>query len=106
MSAALIAPSALERIRRRFPEMAVGAGTVVTREQAQRCLDLGVSFAVAPGFNPETVRLFAQAGIGVALVEGAAHAGRAGDGLPIAGGACNAVGHQRQHGLPLRFGAK
>jgi 2-dehydro-3-deoxyphosphogluconate aldolase/(4S)-4-hydroxy-2-oxoglutarate aldolase len=57
------ATAALGRMIRRFPEMAVGAGTVVTREQAQRCLDLGVSFAVAPGFNPETVRLFQQAGV-------------------------------------------
>jgi len=55
--------AALERILRRFPEMLVGAGTVVTREQAERCLDLGVSFGVAPGFNPETVRLFQQAGV-------------------------------------------
>ncbi len=54
---------ALERIVRRFPEMLVGAGTVVTREQARRCLDLGVSFGVAPGFNPETVRLFAEGGV-------------------------------------------
>jgi|CXWL01.1.fsa_nt_gi 2-dehydro-3-deoxyphosphogluconate aldolase/(4S)-4-hydroxy-2-oxoglutarate aldolase len=52
------APLALERIRRAFPEMLAGAGTVVTPEQARRCLDLGVSFAVAPGFNGEIVRLF------------------------------------------------
>ena len=57
------AVAALGRIVRRFPEMLVGAGTVVTPEQAQTCLDLGVSFAVAPGFNPETVRRFAQAGV-------------------------------------------
>ena len=54
------APAALARIIRAFPEMLVGAGTVVTREQAQRCVDLGVSFGVAPGFNPETVRLFQE----------------------------------------------
>jgi len=52
------APDALARIISAFPEMLVGAGTVVTREQARQCLDLGVSFGVAPGFNPETVRLF------------------------------------------------
>jgi 2-dehydro-3-deoxyphosphogluconate aldolase/(4S)-4-hydroxy-2-oxoglutarate aldolase len=57
------APAALERILRRFPEMLVGAGTVVTREQARRCLDLGVSFAVAPGFNAETLRLFVEGGV-------------------------------------------
>ena len=52
------APAALARIIRFFPQMLVGAGTVVTREQAQECVDLGVSFGVAPGCNPETVRLF------------------------------------------------
>ena len=57
------APAALGRILRKFPEMLVGAGTVVTQEQAQRCLDLGVSFGVAPGFNPATVGLFAHAGV-------------------------------------------
>jgi 2-dehydro-3-deoxyphosphogluconate aldolase/(4S)-4-hydroxy-2-oxoglutarate aldolase len=57
------APAALARIIRTFPEMLAGAGTVVTREQAQRCVDLGVLFGVAPGFNPETVRLFQGNGI-------------------------------------------
>jgi 2-dehydro-3-deoxyphosphogluconate aldolase/(4S)-4-hydroxy-2-oxoglutarate aldolase len=55
--------AALDRLLRRFPELLVGAGTVVTPEQARRCLELGVSFGVAPGFNPETVRLFVQAGV-------------------------------------------
>ena len=54
------AVAALGRILGSFPEMLVGAGTVVTPEQARQCLDLGVSFGVAPGFNPETVRLFAE----------------------------------------------
>jgi 2-dehydro-3-deoxyphosphogluconate aldolase / (4S)-4-hydroxy-2-oxoglutarate aldolase len=57
------APAALARIIRRFPEMLVGAGTVVTQEQAERCVDLGVSFAVAPGFNPETLRRFERSGV-------------------------------------------
>jgi 2-dehydro-3-deoxyphosphogluconate aldolase/(4S)-4-hydroxy-2-oxoglutarate aldolase len=57
------APAALTRIIRAFPEMLVGAGTVVTREQARQCLDLGVSFGVAPGFNPETLRLFQEGGV-------------------------------------------
>jgi 2-dehydro-3-deoxyphosphogluconate aldolase/(4S)-4-hydroxy-2-oxoglutarate aldolase len=57
------APAALVRIIRTFPEMLVGAGTVVTREQARRCVDLGVSFGVAPGFNPGTVRVFQENGV-------------------------------------------
>lgn len=54
------APEALARILRRFPDMLVGAGTVVTAEQARHCLDLGVSFGVAPGFNPATLRAFQE----------------------------------------------
>lgn len=57
------APEALERIIRSFPEMLVGAGTVVTREQVKLCLDLGVGFGVAPGLNPETVHLFQSSGV-------------------------------------------
>ncbi|MGH7341264.1 MAG: bifunctional 4-hydroxy-2-oxoglutarate aldolase/2-dehydro-3-deoxy-phosphogluconate aldolase, partial [Candidatus Rokuibacteriota bacterium] len=57
------APAALARILRNYPEMLVGAGTVVTPEQARRSLDLGVAFGVAPGFNPVTVRLFEQSGV-------------------------------------------
>lgn len=33
----------------------VGAGTVHSAEQAQRVVDLGAKFVVAPGFNPKTV---------------------------------------------------
>lgn len=57
------ATAALAQIILRFPEMTVGAGTVVTVEQAQRCLDLGVSFGVAPGFNPVTVLRFRERGV-------------------------------------------
>ena len=57
------APAALARIISALPEMLVGAGTVVTREQAERCVDLGISFAVAPGCNPETVNFFQSNGV-------------------------------------------
>ena len=57
------APEAVARILRACPEMVVGAGTVVTEDQAKRCLDLGVSFGVAPGFNPATVGRFQEHGI-------------------------------------------
>lgn len=54
------AGEAIESIRKNFPEMLVGAGTVVTSEQAQRAIDAGVSFGLAPGLNPETVKFFQQ----------------------------------------------
>lgn len=56
------APEALRRIKKSFPEMLVGAGTVVTPDQAKMCIDTGVSFGLAPGLNPETVRFFQAAG--------------------------------------------
>ena len=52
------APEALARIKKAFPEMLLGAGTVVTSDQAKMCIDTGVSFGLAPGLNPDTVRFF------------------------------------------------
>lgn len=52
------APEALKRIKKVFPEMLVGAGTVVTPDQAKMCIDTGVSFGLAPGLNPEIVKIF------------------------------------------------
>jgi 2-dehydro-3-deoxyphosphogluconate aldolase / (4S)-4-hydroxy-2-oxoglutarate aldolase len=54
------APEALRRIKKAFPEMMVGAGTVVTPDQAKMCIDTGVSFGLAPGLNPDTVRYFQE----------------------------------------------
>ena len=52
---------AIERIRKSVPDMIVGAGTVVTGEQAKRAIDLGVAFGVAPGLNETTLDLFSSA---------------------------------------------
>ena len=38
------------------PEMCVGAGTVLTVDQADRAMAAGASFIVAPGFDEEVVR--------------------------------------------------
>ncbi|NLX25222.1 MAG: bifunctional 4-hydroxy-2-oxoglutarate aldolase/2-dehydro-3-deoxy-phosphogluconate aldolase [Lentisphaerae bacterium] len=54
------APEALARIKKAFPEMLLGAGTVVTSAQAQMCIDTGVSFGLAPGLNPDTVEFFQE----------------------------------------------
>lgn len=51
-------PNALEAIARmagECPEMLVGAGTVLTPQQAARAREAGVRFIVAPGFNPAVV---------------------------------------------------
>lgn len=46
---------AIRTISREVPEMLVGAGTVLTREQVDRALAAGAQFIVSPGFNPDTV---------------------------------------------------
>jgi len=38
-----------------FPNMLVGAGTVITKEQVDRAIDAGAKFIVSPGFDPEIV---------------------------------------------------
>lgn len=42
---------AIELISRELPEMLIGAGTVLTTEQAQMVKDAGGQFAVSPGLN-------------------------------------------------------
>ncbi|MDO4438595.1 MAG: bifunctional 4-hydroxy-2-oxoglutarate aldolase/2-dehydro-3-deoxy-phosphogluconate aldolase [Eubacteriales bacterium] len=37
------------------PEMLVGAGTVLTKEQVDRAVNAGAKFIVSPGFDPEIV---------------------------------------------------
>ena len=38
-----------------YPDMLVGAGTVLTTEQVDRALNAGARFIVSPGFDPEIV---------------------------------------------------
>ena len=49
------AEEAIKRVSEAFPEMLVGAGTVLTIEQAQRAKNAGAKFIVSPGFNPKVV---------------------------------------------------
>ena len=57
------AAESIERIAKAFPEMQVGAGTVVTLEQAKRAIDAGSKFGLAPGTDPETIAYFNQQGV-------------------------------------------
>lgn len=50
--------AAAETIRimsQKFPEMVVGAGTVLTTDQVNEALEAGAKFIVSPGFDPEIV---------------------------------------------------
>jgi len=38
-----------------FPDMLIGAGTVLSTEQAERAVNAGAKFIVCPGFDPEVV---------------------------------------------------
>lgn len=49
------AEESIRRIAKKFPEMFVGAGTVLTTEQADRAVDAGAKFIVSPGLNPKVV---------------------------------------------------
>jgi len=55
------AADAITAIAKSVPKMLLGAGTVVTPDQAKRALDAGVSFGLAPGLNPKTVETFQKA---------------------------------------------
>jgi 2-dehydro-3-deoxyphosphogluconate aldolase/(4S)-4-hydroxy-2-oxoglutarate aldolase len=51
-------PSALEIIgemTKKYPDMVIGAGTVLDTETAARCLGAGARFITSPGFVPEVV---------------------------------------------------
>ncbi|MBI9102263.1 MAG: bifunctional 4-hydroxy-2-oxoglutarate aldolase/2-dehydro-3-deoxy-phosphogluconate aldolase [Spirochaetales bacterium] len=50
------AAESIKKIRTNFPEMLVGAGTVLNLENAKKAEDAGASFMVAPGFNPKIVQ--------------------------------------------------
>lgn len=49
------AADVLRAARARFPEMLLGAGTVLSPDDLRRAFDHGAEFAVAPGFNPAVV---------------------------------------------------
>lgn len=57
------AEDAIKKISDAFPQMLVGAGTVLTIEQAKCAIDAGAKFLVSPGFNPKVVSWCQENGI-------------------------------------------
>lgn len=47
----------------KFPQMLVGAGTVLTTDQVDRALAAGAKFMVSPGLNPKVVRYCTEKGV-------------------------------------------
>jgi 2-dehydro-3-deoxyphosphogluconate aldolase/(4S)-4-hydroxy-2-oxoglutarate aldolase len=56
---------AIRRAAAEVPECLVGAGTVLTTDQADRAVKAGAKFIVSPGFNPKVVRHCIEKGIPV-----------------------------------------
>lgn len=50
------AEEAIRIMNDEFPQMFIGAGTVLTTEQAERAVKAGAKFIVSPGLNPEVVK--------------------------------------------------
>ncbi|MBQ8589836.1 MAG: bifunctional 4-hydroxy-2-oxoglutarate aldolase/2-dehydro-3-deoxy-phosphogluconate aldolase [Firmicutes bacterium] len=50
------AEEAMKAIAAEVPEMLLGAGTVLTKDQLDRALGAGAQFIVSPGFNPDMVK--------------------------------------------------
>lgn len=54
---------AIRVMRKEFPEMLIGSGTVLTNDQVDASIDAGVDFIVSPGFNPRTVQYCLDRGV-------------------------------------------
>ena len=65
-----VALDAIERLAARQPELLVGAGTVLTTDQARRAVDVGARFLIAPGLNLAVTRHAAT--LGVPMIPGVA----------------------------------
>ena len=52
----IAAEETIRKMSEKYPEMLVGAGTVLTTEQADRAVAAGAKFIVSPGLNPVTVK--------------------------------------------------
>ncbi len=50
------ADEVISRMTKAYPDMLVGAGTVLTCEQADAAVKAGAKFCVAPGLNPKVVK--------------------------------------------------
>lgn len=57
------AEEAIRQISKAYPEMLVGAGTVLTTEQADRAIDAGAKFIVSPGLNPKVTAYVLSKGV-------------------------------------------
>lgn len=57
------ADEVIRRMTKAYPDMLVGAGTVLTCEQADAAIKSGAKFCVAPGLNPKVVKHCLEKGV-------------------------------------------
>ena len=57
------AADAIRLLSREMPELLVGVGTVITKEQADAAIEAGAKFIVSPGFQPELVSYVLSKGV-------------------------------------------
>ncbi|WP_321273643.1 bifunctional 4-hydroxy-2-oxoglutarate aldolase/2-dehydro-3-deoxy-phosphogluconate aldolase [uncultured Vibrio sp.] len=59
------AAEAIRLLREAQPDMLIGAGTVLNKEQVIEAKEAGATFIVSPGFNPNTVKACQEIGIDI-----------------------------------------
>ncbi|UGA56819.1 bifunctional 4-hydroxy-2-oxoglutarate aldolase/2-dehydro-3-deoxy-phosphogluconate aldolase [Vibrio sp. VB16] len=59
------AVEAIRLLREAQPNMLIGAGTILNKEQAMAAKEAGATFIVSPGFNPNTVKACQEMGIDI-----------------------------------------
>ncbi len=57
------AEESIRLMSEQFPEMLIGAGTVLTTDQVDRAVAAGAKFIVSPGFNPKVVKHCVDKGV-------------------------------------------
>lgn len=62
------AAASIRAMHKAYPDMVVGAGTVLTKEDADKAKEAGAKFLVSPGLNPDIVRYAKE--IGLPMVPG------------------------------------
>ena len=59
------AEESIRAISKKYPDMFVGAGTVLTTEQVDRAIGAGAKFIVSPGLNPKVVEYCIKKGYAI-----------------------------------------
>ena len=57
------AEGAIRKMAKAYPDMIIGAGTVLTTEQADRAIGAGAKFVVSPGLNPKVTEYVLNKGV-------------------------------------------